>query len=223
MVQSSNFYTELQSISLDNIALYTFKLLQALDFLYQKNVVHRDVKPDNFLYNFETNTFKLIDFGSSEKGTTAFKAKGGGTTGFKAPEILMDAMHQTAAVDIWSAGIIMLIMLTGDRFTLSNATDKNRNWTHLREITAIVGYKKMHEVASSLNVVEAFTSHVQGQQSGAVSRNVRGWTAIVKQKRVWQPDTESLDLLSRMLDVDPGTRITALDALKHTFFHKFRT
>jgi hypothetical protein len=222
MVHSSNLYTELQSISLDNIALYTFKLLQALDFLFQKDVVHRDVKPDNFLYNFESNIFKLIDFGASQRGTRGFKAKGGGTTGFKAPEILMGAMHQTAAVDIWSAGIIMLIMLTGDRFTLSNATDKNRNWTHLKEITAIVGYEKMHEVASCLDVAEAFTSHVQIQQSEVVSRNVRGWTAIVEQKRVWQTDTESLDLLSRMLDANPMTRITARDALQHPFFQKLR-
>ena len=222
MVQSSNFYTELQSISMDNIALYTCKLLQALDFLYQNDVVHRDVKPDNFLHNFETNTFKLIDFGSSEKGKEGFKANGGGTTGFKAPEILMGAMHQTAAVDIWSAGIILLIMLTGDRYTLSNATDKDRNWTHLKEITAIVGWKKMHDVAVSLDVAEKFTSHVQYQQSGVISRNVRGWTAIVEQKRVWQTDTDALDLLSQMLDVDPRTRVTARNALQHPFFKKFR-
>ena len=207
---------------MNNIALYTFKLLQALEFLYQKDVVHRDVKPDNFLHNFESNIFKLIDFGSSEKGTCGFTAKGGGTTGFKAPEILMGAMHQTAAVDIWSAGIIMLIMLTGDRFTLSNATDKDRNWTHLKEITAIVGYETMHDVAESLQVAETFTSHVQGQQSGVISRNVRGWTAIVEQKRVWQTDTESLDLLSGMLDVNPRTRVTARKALQHPFFKYFR-
>ena len=222
MVQSSNLYTELQSISIDNIALYTFKLLQALDFLHQKDVVHRDVKPDNFLHNFESNIFKLIDFGSSEKGTEGFTAKGGGTTGFKAPEILMSAMHQTAAVDIWSAGIIMLIMLTGDRFTLSNATDKDRNWTHLKEITAIVGYETMHDVAESLKVAEKFTSHVQGRKSEAISRKDRGWTAIVEQKRVWQTETQSLDLLSRMLDVNPRTRVTARDALQHPFLQKFR-
>ena len=222
MVQSRNLYEELQSISMDNIALYTFKLLQALDFLHQKNVVHRDVKPDNFLHNFESNIFKLIDFGSSERGTDGFSAKGGGTTGFKAPEILMDARHQTAAVDIWSAGIIMLIMLTGDRFTLSNATNKDKNWTHLKEITDIVGYETMHEVAVSLNKAATFTSHVQGPQSGVISRNVRGWTAIVEQKRVWQTEIESLDLLSGMLDVDPRTRVTARDALQHPFFQKIR-
>jgi serine/threonine protein kinase len=222
MVQSSNFYTDLQSISMNKIALYTFKLLQALEFLNQKDVVHRDVKPDNFLHNFETNIFKLIDFGSSVKGTKGFQAKGGGTTGFKAPEILMGAMHQTAAVDIWSAGIIMLIMLTGDRYILSRATEKDKNWAHLKEITAIVGYEKMHEVAAYLHEAETFTSHVLDQQSRIISTNVRGWTAIVEQKRLWETDTDSLDLLSQMLDVDPRTRITARDALKHPFFNQFR-
>jgi len=113
-------------------------------------------------------------------------------------------------------------MLTGDRYTLSNATDKDRNWTHLKEITAIVGCKKMHDVAVSLDVAEKFTSHVQYQQSGVISRNVRGWTAIVEQKRVWQTDTDALDLLSQMLDVDPRTRVTARNALQHPFFKQFR-
>jgi sirohydrochlorin ferrochelatase len=92
----------------------------------------------------------------------------------------------------------------------------------LKEITDIVGYETMHEVAVSLNKAATFTSHVQGPQSGVISRNVRGWTAIVEQKRVWQTEIESLDLLSGMLDVDPRTRVTARDALQHPFFQKIR-
>jgi serine/threonine protein kinase len=113
-------------------------------------------------------------------------------------------------------------MLTGDRYILSRATEKDKNWAHLKEITAIVGYEKMHEVAAYLHEAETFTSHVQDQQSRIISTNVRGWTAIVEQKRLWETDTDSLDLLSQMLDVDPRTRITARDALKHPFFNQFR-
>jgi cell division control protein 7 len=48
------------------IKQYMFSLLTSLEEIHTHGIVHRDVKPDNFLYNANTNEFMLIDFGLAE-------------------------------------------------------------------------------------------------------------------------------------------------------------
>jgi serine/threonine protein kinase len=61
--------------------------------------------------------FRLIDFGLAEKERSKVecncheRAHRGGTKGFRAPEVLLKVVYQTTAIDIWSAGVILLCML----------------------------------------------------------------------------------------------------------------
>ena len=61
--------------------------------------------------------FRLIDFGLAEKERSEVecncheRAHRGGTKGFRAPEVLLKVVYQTTAIDIWSAGVILLCML----------------------------------------------------------------------------------------------------------------
>ena len=59
-------------------------------------------------------------------------ANRGGTRGFRAPEVLLKVMHQTTAIDIWSAGVILLSMLCS-RFPVLSPSDDD---VALLEITA---------------------------------------------------------------------------------------
>ena len=43
------------------------ELLSALGYLHSRNICHRDVKPENVLYDKENQKIKLIDFGISKK------------------------------------------------------------------------------------------------------------------------------------------------------------
>ena len=45
---------------------YMYNLICCLDNIHKVGIIHRDIKPDNFLYNPELNKFLLIDFGLSE-------------------------------------------------------------------------------------------------------------------------------------------------------------
>jgi cell division control protein 7 len=53
-------------MDLNEIKHYMYSLLTSLKHLSSKGIVHRDVKPSNFLYDPETRTGLLIDFGLSE-------------------------------------------------------------------------------------------------------------------------------------------------------------
>jgi serine/threonine protein kinase len=97
-------------------------------------------------YNFDIDdgVFRLIDFGLAEKendhlmaGEGRYKKVGhganrGGTKGFRAPEVLLKVVHQTTAIDIWSAGVILLSMLCSRFPVLSHSDDD----IALLEITA---------------------------------------------------------------------------------------
>jgi len=60
----------------EQIAEYMYRLMQALNYMHTRNIVHRDVKQENFLHNFQENKFRLIDFGSAVHGIQGFDKKG---------------------------------------------------------------------------------------------------------------------------------------------------
>ncbi|CCH59008.1 hypothetical protein TBLA_0B01650 [Henningerozyma blattae CBS 6284] len=58
-----NFYRDLP---IKGIKMYMWELLQALKFVHAKGIMHRDVKPTNFLFNPELGRGVLVDFGLAE-------------------------------------------------------------------------------------------------------------------------------------------------------------
>jgi len=78
------------------------QMLSALRCLAEHKVIHRDVKPENILYEYNSNNnyhFRLGDFGLSHDQTQARTIAG--TEPFMAPEVL-NRRRQTEKVDIWS-------------------------------------------------------------------------------------------------------------------------
>lgn len=91
------------------------KLCTGLNFLHQNNVVHRDVKPENFLLTRDLTCVKIVDFGLS-KLTGGWRAlwdkEGGGTRRYMSPEQLAKKKLD-ARSDIFSLGITMYELFTG--------------------------------------------------------------------------------------------------------------
>lgn len=46
-----------------DILMIGIQILQQLNYLHRNNLIHQDIKPDNFIFDKSTNKFKLIDFG----------------------------------------------------------------------------------------------------------------------------------------------------------------
>ncbi|KAJ6234784.1 cell division cycle 7-related protein kinase [Anaeramoeba flamelloides] len=64
--QTDDFKDFFHEINVKQIAQYMVALLRSLAHVHSKNIVHRDVKPGNFLYCVETGKGMLIDFGLAQ-------------------------------------------------------------------------------------------------------------------------------------------------------------
>ncbi|MEQ2236091.1 hypothetical protein ILYODFUR_008914 [Ilyodon furcidens] len=54
------------SLSFEEVRLYIYNLLKALKHIHQFGIIHRDIKPNNFLYNRKHKTYGLVDFGLAQ-------------------------------------------------------------------------------------------------------------------------------------------------------------
>ncbi len=145
LIMKRKMFTEL-----DSRALY-YQILQGISFLHQENVVHRDLKPGNILIKEKVDgsrlpLLKITDFGLSK---ILDKRNGrchtlAGTPLFIAPEVIArnlrsplrsananitqdlikeSALGYTTSVDMWSAGVILFLLLSGGfPFSLKQGT-----------------------------------------------------------------------------------------------------
>ena len=88
------------------------EILDAVDYLHKKGLIHNDLKPDNILVSNIGNHIRIIDFGLSDKDAEYLIKRLGGTDGSSAPEVIEDNpdVPFTASSDVWSLGYIIRIM-----------------------------------------------------------------------------------------------------------------
>jgi serine/threonine protein kinase len=90
---------------------YILQLLEALAYLHGRNVIHRDVKPSNIIFEPRRGVV-LIDFGAAKKEFHQFRGAGTiiYTPGWGAPE--QNVGEATPASDLYSVGAVLFFLLT---------------------------------------------------------------------------------------------------------------
>ena len=87
---------------------------EGLDYAHQHNVVHRDIKPANIMWDEDTDTLKITDFGIA-RITDSSKTKTGmvlGTPSYMSPEQLA-GKKVTGQSDLFSLGVMLFQMVAG--------------------------------------------------------------------------------------------------------------
>ena len=107
-IQEKKMYSE------KDAAIIFEQVMSCIAYCHNRNICHRDLKPENLLYlnagDEKNNRIKVIDFGLSQ-ACDRLKTKVG-TAYYVSPEILSGTY--THLCDIWSAGVILYILLSGD-------------------------------------------------------------------------------------------------------------
>jgi serine/threonine protein kinase len=106
------------------------QMLDAVGYVHEQGLVHRDIKPSNFMID-KKGKVKLLDFGiakntdaSSDEYTQTGTGMQMGTPMYMSPEQITETKSVTAQSDIYSLGVVLWQLVTGERpyntATLSN-------------------------------------------------------------------------------------------------------
>ncbi|XP_025101248.1 dual specificity tyrosine-phosphorylation-regulated kinase 1B-like isoform X1 [Pomacea canaliculata] len=229
--------TNFRGVSLNLTRKFAQQLCTALLFLAtpELNIIHCDLKPENILLcNPKRSAIKIVDFGSScQLGQRIYQYIQ--SRFYRSPEVLLGIPYDLA-IDMWSLGCILVEMHTGEPlFAGSNEFDQ------MMKIVEVLGMPPRSILDQAQKTRKYFDQLPDGSYVPKKPRDNKKYKSPGTRKlhdiigtetggpggrRAGEPGhsvsdyLKFKDLVLRMLDYDPKTRISPYYALQHNFFKK---
>ena len=190
---------------------------RAIYFCHQNFVLHRDIKPNNFLIAAD-GEIKLADFGLARAfaGPYANMTRQVITIWYRPPELLYGARHYSGAVDIWAMGMVFaqLVMRTVYAGALfQNQEEAGRREGEIAQLDVIC-----EAVGTPTEKVWPGVSKLPNYIESEKQIPVRGKEHYARMFPT--VGSEGQDLLMAMLTLDPRKRISARGMLEHGWWRK---
>lgn len=209
--------------TLTKIKSIGYQINKGLEFLSSLSIIHCDLKPENISLkdkDYDNIQLKIIDFGSSCKvGKTTYDYIQ--TRWYRSPEILLGIKYN-CAIDIWSLGCILMELFIGDVFI------SGKNYIHqMYKIVKIIGYPTNDMIDKGKNFYTFFKNkNFEIAYPKFFPTDIDNFDTIfneqLNRKKYLNESDDNLnifkDLLKKIFDIDPKTRITSKDISKHIFF-----
>ncbi|XP_019510919.1 PREDICTED: cyclin-dependent-like kinase 5 isoform X1 [Hipposideros armiger] len=206
---------------------FLFQLLKGLGFCHSRNVLHRDLKPQNLLIN-RNGELKLADFGLARAFGIPVRCYSAEvvTLWYRPPDVLFGAKLYSTSIDMWSAGCIFAELANAGRplFPGNDVDDQLKRIFRYPSITI-----RLEPSGGGV-----MSRGAQNADSGSLHTLHPGLTLPAPpQPYPMYPATTSLvnvvpklnatgrDLLQNLLKCNPVQRISAEEALQHPYFSDF--
>jgi len=191
------------------------QLLQAVHYMHSNWTLHRDLKTSNLLVDKKGN-LKVCDFGLARKFADPLRPYTNMvvTMWYRAPELLLGAKVYTTGIDMWSVGCIFAeLLLREPLFTGKNEQDQ------IDRIFKLLGYPK-ETLADKWPMLKRLMKDFPAPSKKQGRDKVRE-----KFPKVALPGDPFLsdigvDLMKKLLALDPEERISASQALEHPWFQE---
>ena len=160
--------------------------------------------------------------GEQRGAKRAREADKAGTAGFRAPEVLLGHAYQTSAVDVWSAGVILLCFLTR-RYPLFPGRD---DMEHLLMISQLWVGPHLREAAARMGRHLLLLPSDPGLVCTPLPRSpIEAMLNLIPTDRLREPGLpDAVELCLRLMHPDPDMRITATAAIEwHPWFNRHIT
>ncbi|XP_054162769.1 cyclin-dependent kinase 2-like [Oppia nitens] len=180
---------------------YMWQLLQGLAHCHSHRVLHRDLKPQNLLIDTNGN-IKLGDFGLARSIGLPIRTYTHEvvTLWYRSPEILLGSHFYGPSVDVWSLGCIFAEMVT-----------KRALFPGDSEIDQL--FRIFRTLGTPDEKVWPGVSNYPDYKS-----TFPQWTKQDISKLLPNMESDSIDLIAKLLTYDPNRRISARKALSHRYF-----
>ncbi|RNA28554.1 cyclin-dependent kinase 16-like isoform X1 [Brachionus plicatilis] len=189
-------------MSIKNIKLFLFQLLRGLSYCHARQILHRDLKPQNLLIN-QRGELKLADFGLARAKSIPTKTYSNEvvTLWYRPPDVLLGSTDYSTHIDMWGVGCIFYEMVCGK--PLFPGTKVEDELYLIFKILGTPNEENFPGVTSNPDFL---------------AYNIPKFPPVSFSNLVPRLESDGISILASFLKFDPKKRASAAESMHHSFF-----